>query len=260
MRRILLQLLPKLALSRLTGLLTRIPLPRALRAPLYRSFARRYGAELDQVAGELQDYSSLAAFFARPLRAGARPLADSPLLWPCDGRVVTAGELEAQRIPQVKGREYSLADLLGEQELAAEISGGSQATVYLAPGDYHRVHSPCAAELLAIREIPGTYFPVNPPAVACIDELFLRNARVVFSLRLPGGRPAAVVMVAALNVGDTRVSASIGDHLAAGDELGRFGFGSTTVFILGPGETRIEDLEPELRVRMGEELPSKQIR
>ncbi len=255
-RRLLLTLLPKLAVSRLTGLITRIPLPRGLRAPFYRRFARRYGVELEQVAGELEDYRSLAAFFQRPLREGARPLAASPLVWPCDGKVVTGGGIRGDLIPQVKGQDYSLADLLGDRELAAEIADGSQATVYLAPGDYHRVHSPCAAQVLEIRKLPGSYFPVNPPAVACIDQLFLRNARVVFRLKLPDGRSAALVMVAALNVGDTSVSVSHGDQVAAGDELGRFGFGSTTVFALGPGKPEIRNLDPERKVRMGEDLPS----
>ena len=72
-RRALLTVLPKAALSWCTGAVTRCPLPRGLRAPLYGWFARRYGAVLSDVDKELVEFGTLAEFFARPLRDGARP-------------------------------------------------------------------------------------------------------------------------------------------------------------------------------------------
>ena len=151
-RRLLLTALPKVPLSKLTGILASTPLPPAARAGLYRWFARRYGAELEDLADDLRSFRSLQAFFRRGLREGARPIADSQLVWPCDGRIVTAGPIKAGRIPQVKGNDYALADLLGNDALAAKLAGGQQATIYLAPGDYHRVHSPFQGEVLSVRE------------------------------------------------------------------------------------------------------------
>ena len=251
LRRLVLNLLPKVALSRTTGLLARAPLPRQLRPLVYRTFARRYGVLLTEMHGELGSFRSLAAFFQRPLRPGARPLAAVPLVWPCDGRIVTAGPLHGERIEQVKGSDYALADLVGDQALARALAGGSQATIYLAPGDYHRVHAPFAGLLQAVRALPGTLFPVNPAAVGCIRGLFPRNARHVFHFRLGCGRSAAVVMVAAFNVGDTTVTAATGARLAAGEELGRFGFGSTVVAIVGAGEPAFAAAAPGQRVRCG---------
>jgi phosphatidylserine decarboxylase len=120
----------------------------------------------------------------------------------------------------------------------------------LAPGDYHRVHAPFAARVLSVRAIPGTLFPVNPPAVACIRDLFVRNSRHVFHCELPHGVPAAVVMVGAYNVGDTRVTVASG-NVAPGTELGQFGFGSTTVVIVGPGGPTFATTSPATQVRMG---------
>ena len=51
---------------------------------------------------------------------------------------------------------------------------------------------------------------MNPPAVRAIDELFVRNARMVFEARLEDGRAAAVVMIGALNVGHLHLTASAG--------------------------------------------------
>lgn len=250
MRRILLTLLPKVALSRLCGLACATPLPRGLRLRLFRWFAGRYGASLDEVAGELGDFRSLQAFFRRALRPGARPLGDGPLVWPCDGKIVTAGPIDGDRIPQVKGHDYALGDLVGDAALAARLRGGSQATIYLAPGDYHRVHSPFAATVRSVQAIRGTLFPVNPPAVRCIPNLFVRNARHVFACELPDGRAAAIVMVGAYNVGGTLVTVQAGG-VARGDEVGQFGFGSTVVALVGPGGPGFAPLPPEARVRMG---------
>ena len=250
-RRLLLTALPKVPLSKLTGALARTPLPTRLRAPLYRWFATRYGAELADLAEELSSFPSLQAFFRRALRQGARPIADSSLTWPCDGRVVTAGAIQGDRIPQIKGNDYALADLLGDAGLATKLAGGQQATIYLAPGDYHRVHSPFAGEILSVTPLRGTLFPVNPAAVRCVPRLFARNSRHVFACRTSCGADAAVVMVGAFNVGDTAVTASRGP-LQRGQELGQFGFGSTAVMIIGPGGPTLAPAAPETKVRMGE--------
>lgn len=239
-------------MSRTMGLLTRIPLPRLLRAPLYGWFARRYAVDLGDLAAPLDAHRSFATFFQRPLREGARVVdATAPLVWPCDGRIVTAGPITGRRIVQIKDVDYGLEELLGDRELAARLADGSQATVYLAPGDYHRVHAPFDGEVTAIRRIRGTLFPVNPAAVECIPRLFVRNARTVFEMRLDDGRSGAVVMVGALNVGDVRATATVGQHLARGDEIGRFGFGSTTVAVAAAGGPAFGTRAPHSLVRMG---------
>ncbi len=252
LRAVLLTILPKVALSRLTGWVTSVPLPRPLRAPFYRWFARRYGADLAAVDGDLREFASLQQFFRRSLRPGARPIAADPLVWPCDGRIVTAGRVVQGRIEQVKGHDYALRELVGDATLAAALANGSQATIYLAPGDYHRVHAPFAATIERVVALPGTLFPVNPPAVRCIDRLFARNSRHVFHCRLPDGRAAAVVMVGAYNVGGTFVTAHTGTVVRAGDELGRFGFGSTAIAILAEnGPFAFGAVAPATRVWMG---------
>ena len=260
LRRITLTLLPKFLLSRSTGLLTRVPLPRALRPHQFRWFARRYGANLEEMAEPLTSFSSLAGFFRRSLKPGARPIAaGQPIVSPCDGKVVSAGALRGDRIEQVKGRDYPVGQLLQDVELANSLAAGFQATIYLAPGDYHRVHSPLAGELVAVTHIPGALFPVNPGAVDSIPDLFPRNERVVFQLRVAGSRPAAVVMVSALNVGDTMVTAGVGDQLEQGTELGQFGFGSTAIVLTSNQGPPIAELPREQRVWMGGalEAPSR---
>ncbi|MEO6593419.1 MAG: archaetidylserine decarboxylase [Planctomycetota bacterium] len=247
----LLTALPKVLLSRVCGLVTSVPLPRWFRPRLYGWFARHYGVDLDEVRGDLASFRSLQEFFRRPLRDGARPIEEAALVWPCDGRIVTTGPVSNGRIEQVKGRDYSLAELLGDTTLATALEGGSQTTIYLAPGDYHRVHAPFAASVEGVAALPGTLFPVNPPAVRCIDNLFPRNSRHVFRCRLDSGIPAAVVMVGAYNVGGTIVRVASG-RVQAGQEIGQFGFGSTVVALIGPGGGAFADRTAEQQVRMGQ--------
>jgi len=250
LRRLTLTALPKVPLSRLCGLLTATPLPRAIRAGFFRWFARRYGASLEDIATDLVEFRSLQQFFRRKLKDSARPIADCPLVWPCDGRIVTAGLVTDGRIAQVKGNDYELADLLGSEALARDLDGGQQATIYLAPGDYHRVHSAFAGTVLDVTALRGTLFPVNPPAVRCIDNLFVRNSRHVFRCRMANGTPAAIVMVGAYNVGGTLVTVANGE-IECGQEIGQFGFGSTVVVVIGKGGGQLSPMAPEQRVIMG---------
>jgi phosphatidylserine decarboxylase len=248
----LLSALPKVLLSRTTGMLTDVPLPRALRPAVYRAFARRYGVTLGEVGGELADFRSLSEFFRRPLRDGARPIDEgAALVWPCDGRIATSGPIREGRIPQIKDIDYALTDLLVDGALAARLTAGSQATIYLAPGDYHRVHAPFAGQILRRWHVSGGLFPVNPPTRAAVPDLFVRNERVVLECRLECGRTGAVVMVAALNVGDIRIRPPVPRKIALGEEIGVFGFGSTVIAIVEKGDTGYPEIAPDTTVRMG---------
>lgn len=257
LRRVLLSALPKLLLSRTVRVLANIPLPRRLRSIVYGTYARRYGADLSEMSGELDDYRSLAAFFQRPLIGDARPIdSDAAFVWPADGRAVSSGPFTDGRLPQIKGVDYAVRDLLADDDLARALHDGSQATVYLAPGDYHRVHAPFDAEVLRSIHVPGGLFPVNRGAVGSIPQLFARNERTVLACQLDDGRAAAVVLVAALNVSDTSITCSIPGHIEKGQEIGRFGMGSTVVVLVAEGAMAMPRVEPESLARVGRALES----
>lgn len=50
--------------------------------------------------------------------------------------------------------------------------------VYLAPGDYHRFHSPCHWTVHTRRHFPGELYSVNPSVTKWFDNLFVLNERV----------------------------------------------------------------------------------
>ena len=142
-------LLPQHALSRLTGALAGSTLP-FLKDWLIGRFITAFGVDMREAAEpEPRAYPHFNAFFTRALRAGARPVdaAAEAIVSPADGAVSQAGEISGGRILQAKGRSYTAAELLADAQDAALFEGGSFATIYLSPRDYHRVHMPCDARL-----------------------------------------------------------------------------------------------------------------
>jgi phosphatidylserine decarboxylase len=264
-----LSLLPRRLVSRFTGRLAALPIPRGLRRALYGLYARRYGANLQEMEGALDSFPSFGAFFGRPLKAGARPLPAEPdaLVSPADGRIVSCGTIAEDRLPQLKGVDYTLAELFAGDAAWRTYQGGEQLTVYLAPGDYHRVHAPWSGQPRWSLHVPGDLFPVNGAAVRRIPRLFVRNERVLVGLVDRSGAPFVVAFVGALNVGsillafDPNLRTNRGGALvrrsyegvavSRGDELGRFALGSTVVVLCPPG-CRIPSREAGTAVRVGE--------
>ena len=265
---------PKGALSRLAGELTRARLPAPLLRAAMAGFARRYRVDLSECEG-LDSYRTFAEFFARPLLAGRRPVApgDEVVVSPVDGAVSQVGRAEAGRLVQAKGLDYSLEALLGDRALAARFSGGAYATLYLAPRDYHRIHAPLPGRILGWRYVPGLLWPVNAASVRAIPGLFTVNERLVTVLDTPLGA-CAVVAVGATIVGriralyDPAVPLSnlrgarplARDYQAPipvekGAELGAFEMGSTVILLLEPHRAVLAaGLAPGARVRVGEAI------
>jgi phosphatidylserine decarboxylase len=245
-----------------------------LKKPLTRWFAKAYGVDLTEAANaDLESYATFNDFFTRELKAGARPLAGGPgtVISPADGVLTEHGAIEGGHLYQAKGSAYTLAELLGESGAAvAALEGGRYFTIYLAPHNYHRVHSPLDAQLKLTRYIPGSRFSVSRATVAAIPRLFCRNERVVLGFETSSG-PMIVVLVGALNVSSIstfahgEIASGAARHwveqpplpVARGAEIGRFNMGSTVVVLLGSNEFRISPgLSDSLAVRMGQALGS----
>ena len=264
-------LLPKSLLTRLAGAFARRSIP-LLTPWIVRRFIRAYGVNMQEAAQpDPAAYPTFNAFFTRPLRTGARPLAAPPaLLCPCDGVVSEAGSLDGDRLLQAKGVTYTAAQLLGDASLAEAYRGGSFTTLYLAPCDYHRVHMPADGMLESMGYLPGSLYSVNPSTVAARADLFARNERVVSTFLGAGGR-FSMVLVGAMIVGGIRtpwagrvtprsaepwkLAVDTGLFCARGSEMGTFELGSTVILLFPPGRVRLnDDLTPGRKVRFGEAI------
>ncbi len=150
-------------------------------------------------------------------------------------------------------------------------AAGRFITIYLAPGDYHRVHMPCSGHLIRELRLPGRLFSVSDRTARVIPRLYARNERMAALFETACG-PMAVIMVAALLVagietawgGPNQVRSGRRSNSRApdrpialdlGDELGRFHWGSTVIVLTGPDFPDWSDhLSAGLRIRLGEAL------
>ena len=268
------RLVPKNALSRLAGALTRWRAPWPVRIAAMKAFARRYGIDLSE-SPDLEVYRTFGEFFARPLHPGLRPVApgETVLVSPVDAVVSETGLATEGRLVQAKGIDYTVAALVADDALAARLAGGAWATLYLSPKDYHRIHFPLGGKVLGWRYVPGALWPVNPASVRTVPGLFAANERLVTVMDTPLGR-CAVVAVGATVVGRVRAyydpsvphtnvpGAAPRRHdygtplpVEKGQELGAFEMGSTVILLFEPGKARLDPhIAPGARVRVGEPI------
>lgn len=242
---------------------------------LIRWFVGKYGVDMSEAANaDIGSYDSFNDFFTRPLKPGARPLADADFVCPVDGAISQFGAIDDFHIVQAKGHRFTTMELVGgDESLAASFRHGSFANLYLSPKDYHRLHMPCDGRLTRMIYVPGALFSVNPVTARGVPNLFARNERVVCVFDSPEHGPFVMVLVGATIVGSMattwhgvvnpkrtgRISEwSYADQnivLKKGEEMGRFLLGSTIVMLFQRDNIVFnQDWAPERSVRLGERM------
>lgn len=259
--------LPRHGLTQLAGKFAAQPLPLRLRKPVYGAFAHAVGADLSESAAPLESFESFNEFFTRELVEDARPWQGSAkdYTMPADGTISVFGRVQKGQILQVKGLDYNVGELLGED--AAPWEGARYATIYLSPAEYHRVHWPVSAKVYAVRSMGGELWPVNRASVQHVPKLFIENERTVTRITDAEGREAAVIMVGATVVGgiDLRVPTpqrNAPTDVHAGEEHGRFYLGSTVVLLVQDQDAPLNDYRgvANASVKLGQPLWSSKSR
>lgn len=233
---------------------------------------------LDEAAK--QEFNSLHDCFIRELKPGSRPFDATPggLASPCDAVVGEFGRIEGLAALQAKGMPYTLAELLGDEQQAAQHASGRFLTLRLKSSMYHRFHAPCTGHVSQVRYISGDTWNVNPVALKVVERLFCRNERAVIPLQLPAqgtghsnSEPEVItiVAVAAILVACIRLHGLPqplqlryrGPNLFhcslefnRGQEMGWFEHGSTLVLLLPASYAFEPDLQPGQVIRAGQRI------
>lgn len=245
--------IPKNLVSYIFGWFFRIRLPGFLNILACKIFIKLTGIDMSEAEFDVAGYSSIEDLFTRRLKPGLRPT-NGEVISPADGKLVYSAQVSNKMAIQAKGLNYSVEELVFGKDGVVETSDLSHAmTIYLAPHNYHRVHSPVDGTLESISYFPGELWPVNKHAVRVIPNLFVRNERLVFKISLKEGGIMYLVMVGALNVGRIQpimVPSFVTNdlprlkfsepkklhfekpyELMVGSELGVFSLGSTVVLV-----------------------------
>jgi len=267
-------ILPQHFLSRIVYALMRSEI-KWVKNLLINVISRMAGINYDEaLSPDPADYASFNAWFTRALKPGVRVFDPDPnaFLSPCDGKISETGSLQENRILQAKGRDYSLQDLLANDPVCGELTGGYFSTIYLSPKDYHRIHMPLGGHLQRMIHVPGRLFSVAPYTVRQVPRLFARNERVISIFETDFG-PLVMVLVGAMLVSSTETvwagevtptkdkKVTVKDYsdeeirLEKGEEMGRFNMGSTVILLMPPDALKsLEGLGAGDAVKVGQKL------
>ncbi|KAI9175918.1 phosphatidylserine decarboxylase 1 [Blastocladiella emersonii ATCC 22665] len=306
--------LPLRTLSRAWGVANNeLEVPEWLRSPFYSAYSWVFDCQLHEMVNpDLTSYRNLGAFFYRAIDLAAHRPVDpaAPLIMPADGTLLHWGKVDLTHadadcqfakhsiVHGIKGVGYNLHTFLGgrapsERDATVDPMLASAdahpatdlyyAVIYLAPGDYHRFHSPAQWTVRERRHIHGELLSVSPRLLAQLPTLFALNERVALLGEWTHGM-FAMVPVGATNVGSVRINfdpelatnhpawavdngygverieynAGKGVHLGKMDEIGGFMLGSTVVLVFEAPRNgfkwAIDAPQGPVKVRVGQTL------
>jgi phosphatidylserine decarboxylase len=244
---------------------------------LIKGFIQIYDPDLSLIKKEnIKEFKSYNDFFIRELKANSRPIEQSEniITSPVDGTVVDFGKIIEDNLIQAKEFKYSISDLLGNVDLGAKFRNGLFVTIYLAPTDYHRIHSPYAGKIISSNHMGTSLHSVNDRAQRLIPSLYVKNERglvVVESKKLS----YALVSVGASVVGSIvpfwsknkikfrndlikqwrKGPEENQKYVKKGQEIAHFRMGSTVILLLPEAnKININSLYQNKTVKFGEKL------
>nr|CAB3264898.1 phosphatidylserine decarboxylase proenzyme-like [Phallusia mammillata] len=267
-----LQSMPYRIISRGFGQLGDINIWPFFRPHLYKFFVCIWKIDMKEAVDEdLENYRTVNDLFRRPIKRQLRPIhSTADVVSPVDGKVMQSGEASQGVVEQVKGMTYSLKNFLGplkEQDGTDNLPLHKYArslmhnprknslfccVIYLAPGNYHRFHSPAEWRMEHRRHFVGDLLSVNPRIACIMPGLLVINERVVltgkwkygfFSMTAVGATSVGSIVIyddKALQTNKANVErGTYFDHkyenggvlFSRGDSVGEFRLGSTVVLV-----------------------------
>jgi len=189
--------------------------------------------DLNMEESKNTSFPTLHALFTRELKESARPIhaSESELACPVDGVLESNGKMDKDIQFVVKGKTYSIIEMLGSKEMADKYNEGYFMVLYLSPSHYHRIHSPIAGEVISQFELGAKSYPVNKAGLTYGKDPLSKNYRVISEvLCSENHKHVAMIKVGAMFVNTIVVTAKE-RKLKKGEEVGYFSFGSTVVLL-----------------------------
>ncbi len=270
---IIIGILPKSSISRIFGYIALIPLPLVFMNMLIKWYSKKFGVNLEEAIIPEKGFKNLNSFFTRKLKDGVLIIDkdEKSLVATTDSRIDEFGDITEDVMIQAKGLDYSLRDLI-PSVMAESFIDGKFITLYLSPGDYHRIHSPVSGKITGFYNIPGKLYSVQESVVKSLKGLFVVNERLVTYIDTGKGM-TAVCKIGALNVGKISIPY---DNVVTnkflrkrneviypdgkepvikkGEEVGVFNMGSTVIILFEKGMIDFKSFKRGEKVRVGQAI------
>lgn len=228
-------------------------------------FIDDYELDPSEFADTPDSYNTFNEFFFRKLKPEARPIADSPLVFPADGRHLGFSNIDDIEGFFVKGQKFEIDTLLADPDISPRYRGGTLVLSRLCPVDYHRFHFPVSGTPGKTRLINGPLFSVSPIALGKNLAYLWQNKRTVTEIKTDTIGTVLMLEIGATCVGSIKQTYQSGSPIEKGDEKGYFAFGgSSTITVFEPGKVKLSaDLlknsaqQIETYARIGDEMGVK---
>ncbi len=218
------------------------------------SFARIYQINQDEMEKGLSEYPTLHDLFIRKLKTGARKIAPEPnaVVSPVDAVIEDVGTIRETSEITVKGKIYTVKEMLGDEEALTKYLNGTYMILYLSPSHYHRIHSPATGTVMKQWKLGSKSYPVNKWGLKYGVRTLSKNYRVITELKTENGF-MAVVKVGAMFVNSIEITHP-GSRLNSGDEMAYFSFGSTVILLFEKGIFKHEGIHVPQDVKVGDKI------
>ncbi|MBM7649960.1 phosphatidylserine decarboxylase [Bacillus ectoiniformans] len=223
--------------------------------PMIRRFMKFYQINEKEMEHSADDYQTLHDFFMRTLHSEARTIdkGDLHVTSPVDAMLADSGVIEPDSVITVKGKPYSVEEMLGDKSKAAFYTGGHYMVLYLSPAHYHRIHSPADGTVVDRWTLGKHSYPVNRIGLAYGKAPLAKNYRDITELQHSKAK-MAIVKVGAMFVNSIERTHE-NPVWKQGEEVAYFNFGSTVVMLFEP-DTFVQDNQYSVpcEVKVGQKL------
>lgn len=222
---------------------------------LIPSFAKAYNINLDEMAISLTEFPTLHDFFIRKLIDEARPIHNesNSVVSPVDAVVEDIGQITRNMMLEIKGKSYSLFDMLGSDEKAKSYMNGTYILLYLSPTNYHRIHSPLSGRVIGQWTLGKKSYPVNRYGLKYGKDTLSKNYRKITEIQHDYGT-AAIVKVGAMFVNSIETTYK-NEHIVKGEEIAYFTFGSTVILLFNEHTFEpVKEINTPKPIKVGELL------
>jgi phosphatidylserine decarboxylase len=219
------------------------------------SFAKIYKLNQDEMEKALHEYPTLHDLFIRTLRREARSIdtGSNSVVSPVDAVIEDVGPISQTSEMVVKGKTYSILEMLGSQETVTKYLDGTYMILYLSPSHYHRIHSPIEGTIVKQWSLGSKSYPVNKLGLKYGVRTLSKNYRMITEVATKGGH-LAIVKVGAMFVNSIEKTHT-GTNLVKGEEMAYFSFGSTVVLLFEKDSFQVDSsIHTPKDIRIGEKI------